>query len=267
MRSRIMVYAMTSACIVTCLALVSCQAEMPIATDISIEIWKCDTTIASVQPEEETDQPVKPEEITYTEMNLTFNLMKSTNEDIFQEWQRKAAAAVQNSRDWAVILYSHNMLDSPQKQWTAWWTSIHGWTEFAESSEWLEVLEELYMDYAYDVRVETWKSKRKPFLAPEETEQHPVKPEPFKETNTEIVMRFNLTPGTSADDYAKWLNSANVKAKDARGCDGTISSENILRARQFQWTSWWNGIKDWIEFVQEKEWDEIIESLSSSQNE
>ena len=240
-----------------------CKGEMPLATDISIEIWKLDTLVANVQPEEETEDPKKPEPITYTEMNLTFSLLKEVTDDAFADWLKQANTAVQNSQDWAVVLFSHNMIDSPQKQWTAWWTSLNAWTKFAESDTWKEILSDLHTKYAYQINVEIWKSKRKPFLAPEETEEHPVKPEPFKETNTEVVMNFNLMPGTSDDQYVEWLNSANIKTKDTRGCEGTISSENILRTCQFQWVSWWNDLSAWTEFVQKKDWNEIVAGLST----
>jgi hypothetical protein len=266
--------------VVAFLSMVSngCQAEMPIATDVSIRLWELDTIVASVQPEDDPEHPKKPEPITNTEMHLTFNVTSGVTEDNLEKWLNKTYDAVRNTRDWDLVILCHNILDSPQKKWIASWTSIGGWTEFAKSTGWQSALAALQTQYANEIHVELWKSERMSFAASPEPDtrsatqntlsaepetEHPVKPEPF--ANVAVEMTFNITPQTSSEKYQKWLIYANSTMRTNTDCSGVIAGKNIMLARQCRLTSWWDVIDQWVTAIQKKELDEVMARLSSTE--
>ena len=307
-----------------CATLNCSRSQPPIGRDINVEIWELTTTGVEVMPEEQEEQPVKPEAtqegvgeqssepvtpaeeeeehptkpepIPFIEVHLTCNPMQGMEEEEFQSWLDEIVDKLANTEGCLKAQASLNVLDSPRIEITSWWQAMDDWTQFVRDDYWQSQLARLHSSCGTDLNVELWRLDNPLTLAPEEGEQHPVKPEPtnqnpeeqgeeganqqpsltppeeqeeqpvkpepFTGAGIEVDLTFNLNPDVEPETYERWVRRSTTKIRNAAGCLGWCTSRNILDSPRMRVTSWWKSLDSWANFAESDDWQTILRQLS-----
>ncbi|MCK4941693.1 antibiotic biosynthesis monooxygenase [candidate division WOR-3 bacterium] len=131
------------------------------ATDINAEFWMQRTVLKT----EKTEEPPVPDgrlsKANYPiEVNFTINLAPDVSKDHYEIWSDDVITATREVLGNRMSFTSFNIWDSPEVQWTSWWTKLSMWTEFTESDKWQELLDDLHSKHANTIHIEIWELEK-----------------------------------------------------------------------------------------------------------
>ncbi len=146
------------------------------ATDMNAEFWR----VLPVSRTEKTEEPpvTGDKSALPVEVNFTINLEPHISRARYRTWVGNVLDATAQAPGKVMSFASVNIWDSPEVQWTSWWTDLGAWTKFTESTIWQALSYQLHAEYANSVNIDIWEL---------ETRIKMVKPPWAQTTDTKIA--------------------------------------------------------------------------------
>ena len=91
-----------------------------------------------------------------TEINVLYDLRPGTDLQAYQEWAKKVIAIILRAPGIIEFRANRNVLGEPNIRTVTVWKSLSDWGNFAESTQWQEIVTELSTRFAQNIQVGIW---------------------------------------------------------------------------------------------------------------
>ena len=90
------------------------------------------------------------------EVHITYDLLPKSDPEAYSEWQRKAIIPVMKRKGFVELRAHRNLLGSPHILLMMTWETLSDWAGFAESKDWMTLIEELGASLAAHIDIQIW---------------------------------------------------------------------------------------------------------------
>ncbi|MBN1848770.1 MAG: hypothetical protein JW932_09310 [Deltaproteobacteria bacterium] len=101
------------------------------------------------------------------EVCLSFDFIRGFDDEVYSKWTKKAIVVLLKSPGIIEFRAHRNLFGSPLVRLTSDWAKLSDWARFAESPEWLALMDELRRFFAQNIAVCIWGAS-------------PIAPEPLR---------------------------------------------------------------------------------------
>jgi antibiotic biosynthesis monooxygenase (ABM) superfamily enzyme len=90
------------------------------------------------------------------EVHISYDLLPNSDPAAYSEWQRKAIIPVMKCKGFVELRAHRNLLGSPHILLITAWETLSDWASFAESGDWVKLVEELGASLATHIHIQIW---------------------------------------------------------------------------------------------------------------